>query len=256
MTRLAKKCVIASGLMHGTLVMMLLVGPAFMPSEAPKEAKQIGDVILIQIPEGTSGDGNGDVTPTNPTPPPPETATPVRGSGSKSAANTRDNISKEDKKIVPNLNPSTRGSVEQDKSSMSRPRKDAGLESILQTAHNNIINGVSPPVQVNEIGSQGGGGIPDAGFNGALIRAYMRAWLIPSDVADETSTVVVTVTLRRDGSVISSSIQSRSGNPALDDSVQRALRKVTYISPLPESGKDAQRTFRLEFNPKAKRMMG
>ena len=84
----------------------------------------------------------------------------------------------------------------------------------------------------------------------------MRAWLIPSDAADETSKVVVTITLRRDGTVLSSRIQTRSGNSSLDASVQRALDKVTFVAPFPDTVKDAQKTFWLQFDPRARRMMG
>ena len=107
-----------------------------------------------------------------------------------------------------------------------------------------------------ELRGPGGGGIPYAGFNDALISAYMRAWLIPGEAADETAKVVVTITLRRDRTVLSSRIQTRSGNPDLDASVQRALDKVNFVAPFPDSVKDAQKTFWLQFDPKARRMMG
>ena len=45
MDRLAKKCVLASGLLHGTLVLVLLVGPAFLRSNETVETKQVIDFI-------------------------------------------------------------------------------------------------------------------------------------------------------------------------------------------------------------------
>jgi hypothetical protein len=38
--------------------------------------------------------------------------------------------------------------------------------------------------------------------------------------------------------------------------VQRALDKVPYVAPLPDSVKESQKTFWLEFDPKARRLMG
>ena len=78
----------------------------------------------------------------------------------------------------------------------------------------------------------------------------------PSDSADSSEKVIAAITLSKDGKVISSRITKPSGNADLNKSVQDALNKVTYVAPFPDSEKDAEKTFHLEFDPKAKRMMG
>jgi colicin import membrane protein len=126
----------------------------------------------------------------------------------------------------------------------------------IESAMSTIRSSASAPITMQELRGPGGGGVPYAGFRDALISAYMRAWLVPGEAANENAKVVVTITLRRNGDVISSRIQTRSGISALDASVQRALDKVTFVAPFPDTMKETQKTFWLEFDPKAKRMMG
>jgi TonB family protein len=66
----------------------------------------------------------------------------------------------------------------------------------------------------------------------------------------------VRVVIHRSGRIISASIEQRSGNAALDRSVQRALDKVRMIKPFPEGSLDQQRTFNIKFVPKFKRSIG
>jgi TonB family protein len=276
MDRLAKKCVIASSVLHGTLVLVLLVGPAFLPAEKPIEAKQIIDFIPFKTLEASvSGGGNPNVpqtipqpTPPTPTPAPPqpqrreeppkreEPAKPEPKSEPKTEAKADDTGWKPSTKIKVSLKQTVRNTG----SSTSRPTtstsQNTDRSKVWSSAANNINKGASSPVQISEMRGPGGGGIPYAGFNDALVSAYMRAWLIPDDLASSSAKVKVTVTLSRDGRVISSRIQSRSGNSELDASVQRALDKVNFVAPFPDSVKDAQKTFWLEFDPRAKRMLG
>lgn len=279
MDRLAKKCVIASSALHGTLVLVLLVGPAFLPAEKPLEAKQIIDFIPFKTLEASvSGGGNPNVpqtipqpTPPTPTPPapqpprreePPKREEPKQEPKSEPKSEPKTEVKadegswKPSSKIKVDLTQKVRrtdGSTSKTPANTSRNNERS---SALTSAANNISKGASSPVQISEMRGPGGGGIPYAGFNDALISAYMRAWLIPGDAADETSRVTVSITLNRDGSVLSSRIQKRSGNSALDASVQRALDKVTFVAPFPDSEKSAQKTFWLEFDPRAKRMLG
>lgn len=285
MDRLAKKCVIASSILHGTLVLVLLVGPAFLPAEKPLEAKQIIDFIPYKTLEASlSGGGNPNVPqtipqpipPTVPTPTPPpqrqedpprreepkreELAKPETKSEPKPESKTEEKTDDTDWKPSAKIKVNLKQTVRNTGSSTSRPttstRQNNERSSAVAAAANNISKGASSPVQISEMRGPGGGGIPYAGFNDALVSAYMRAWLIPDDLASSSAKVKVSVTLSRDGSVISSRIQSRSGNSELDASVQRALDKVNFVAPFPDSEKSAQKTFWLEFDPRAKRMLG
>jgi TonB family protein len=60
----------------------------------------------------------------------------------------------------------------------------------------------------------------------------------------------------RDGRILSSSVIRASGDAQLDKSVRQALDRVTKLPAFPEGAKDAQRTFRINFELKSKRQFG
>jgi len=66
----------------------------------------------------------------------------------------------------------------------------------------------------------------------------------------------VSVTIGHDGSVISSRILNPSGDSRVDASVRRTLDRVTFVAPFPEGAKEKERTFIINFNLKAKRLLG
>lgn len=104
----------------------------------------------------------------------------------------------------------------------------------------------------------GTGGEAYANYGSVVRTIYDNAWIDPGQGVDENLTVAVTVSIRRDGSVIKNQtyIVRSSGDTTLDRSVQRALDRVTFIAPFPEGAKDAQRTFKIKFNLRDKRMNG
>jgi TonB family protein len=250
MDRLAKKCVIASSVLHGTLVLVLLVGPAFVKSPDALAHRKVptddGEITLIPAKELEAGEPRPTPAHVSQTPPTHQPVPSVE-------AHKEEPNWKRSKQIDVNLEPVTRRVANADStrgSATDNPVPAVDYERVISR-----INGqLSSPLQIKTSDRLHHDGVSDFGFQEALINAYWRAWLIPSEAADETYKVVVTITVRRDGTVISSSVQARSGNPALDASVQRALNAVTFITPLPESVKGAQKTFQLEFDPRAKRI--
>ena len=276
MDRLAKKAVITSGILHGTLLLVLLVGPAFLPSEKPVDIKPLTFIPLITTDRDVSGGGDPSVqpiipqTPTTPTPTPaPSPApSPQRREEPPKREEPKPQPPKKDPKpapkqedsgwkarsasdIKPVLNRATRTETPKN----TTPRNNDAAKALANAA-NTISKNASAPVQIQAFHGPGGGGLPYGPFKDALVGAYMRAWSISSDLAKLGSTVVVSVTVRRDGTVVSSKIQRRSGNAELDGSVQDALDRVTKVGPFPESWKETQKTFWLEFDPKLKPMMG
>lgn len=301
MDRLAKKCVLASGLLHGTLVLVLLVGPAFLRSNETVETKQVIDFIPFKtLQQDITGGGNPNVAqvvpppaaqarpearpqpqPVKPEPQPerrpdptPVKPKPVSEARPEPKAEPRndkpdpDSLEAKPKphKPVVNLKPvvrksgsSTSAAEAAAQRAQERARERAATERLsrnLDNVINSIREGASGSVQISDLRGPGGGGIPVAGFNQALISAYMRAWLVPADVAKLNVKVVAVITLRRDGTVISSRIERASGNSDLNESVREALNKVSYVAPFPDNVKDTQKTFWLEFDPRARAMMG
>ena len=93
---------------------------------------------------------------------------------------------------------------------------------------------------------------------GSLVREiYDRAWMVSPDLADDDSSAVARIVIRRDGTVSSAVINKPSANASLNKSVRRALDAVREIGkPFPEGAKELERTFNIEFNLKTRRAAG
>ena len=114
---------------------------------------------------------------------------------------------------------------------------------------NGIRGGVSGSTEI-KLAGPGGGGIPYGNFLSAVKKVYWDAWSVPDSVPNVT--VKVTVTIARDGTVISSRIVDESGNTIVDGSVQSALDRVKFAAPLPEGAKEDERTVTINFNTETK----
>jgi len=124
------------------------------------------------------------------------------------------------------------------------------INNSLTALKGNLSQGVS-------VGTPGAGGEGFVNYGQFVVAVYQNAWITPNDLADDNLIVQVTVTIARDGTVLSASVTRKAGVGALDKSVQRALDRVQSIGrPFPEGVRDAKRTFQLDFNLKAKRQLG
>ena len=95
-----------------------------------------------------------------------------------------------------------------------------------------------------------------ANYASVVKSVYDQAWTPPDDMAGDDANTKVSVTIGSDGTVISSRIIEKSGDERVDASVQRALDRVTFVAPFPDGAKEKERTFIINFNPQAKRMLG
>lgn len=118
---------------------------------------------------------------------------------------------------------------------------------------NNWDKNLSPSAKI-DFGP--GGELFATNYRDAVASIYTAAWRPPDGFTDESATVTATVTIARDGKVINAHIIDRSGNSVMDRSIQRTLENVTFIAPFPEGAKDQERTFTIEFNLKAKHLLG
>jgi len=103
-----------------------------------------------------------------------------------------------------------------------------------------------------ELKGPGGGGLPYANWKQAVKSVYDAAWILPAGITSDSATTAVTVTIARDGTVISARIIAPSGSPAVDQSVQAALDKVKFAARLPDDAREDQRTITIYFDVKAK----
>ncbi len=82
-------------------------------------------------------------------------------------------------------------------------------------------------------------------------RVISAFWIVPEWVRRRDVEVRVTLTVGRDGKILETAIEKRSGDAALDQSVQNALEKARQagLPPLPPDYQQSQFEFGLIFNP-------
>jgi TonB family protein len=104
----------------------------------------------------------------------------------------------------------------------------------------------------------GPGGQAYAGYALFVREIYENAWQVMPDLANQDFAVTIEVTVSRTGRVLNHRIVNRSGNAAMDRSIQRAMDKVkaTGLPKFPDESTDGERTFSIPFNLKAKRLLG
>jgi TonB family protein len=95
-----------------------------------------------------------------------------------------------------------------------------------------------------------------ADYASVVKTVYTENWTMPDTSASDDANVKVSVTIASDGRVTEAHIVEKSGDASVDSSVQRTLDKVTQIEPFPEGSTDRERTYIINFNLKAKRMLG
>lgn len=269
MNRFQKKCFIASAGFHLSLLLILVVGPGFFSGKNLVNDLPVLDYIpAIAIDAAMSGGGNPNVKQLpppapirtevqppkppqprdNPAPPKiPDAKTPDRNptADQKHKVEVSDTVV-DRSKIKPPSNTSKDTSADQ-----ARARAQQ-LAASLRSAAQSLKKGLSPSTAVEISGT---GGEAYANYDQIVKSIYTRDWIIPDDVTDNEATAKVTVVIERNGTVVSARITQSSGNAAADRSIQATLDRVRLIRPFPETTKDKERTFKLSFNVKARRLL-
>jgi TonB family protein len=286
-----QKCFVASTGFHLLLVLILLVGPAFLSSKSKSDNSPILDVIPGKlIDEAFSGSGNPLAKPPPPDipappkprvsqPPPPPEPTHVRPPGpapepEKDILPTKPDPfavepAKDHKPRKPEVNttlvthkpntvkpvkPSaTNSTADSEERRLADARKRAA--DLIGATARNLRNDVSPGVSIDTRGNATGGEAY-ANYDQAVQSIYWHEWTPPEDTASDAAITKATVTIASDGTVLSAHILNPSGDSSVDKSVQRTLDHVRYIAPFPEGAKEKQRTYKINFNLKAKRLTG
>jgi TonB family protein len=284
MDRLQKKCAIGSTGVHLLLGLILFVGPAFLTSSSKPDNSQILDIVpSILVENAVYGGGNPKAklapailpTPTPPAEQPqpkPQIAKVEEPSPPKEQPKTTppeqqdaDSLELKETKKKPQISltpvirkpTSTKTSnqattSDNDKQLADRRRKAADM---LASAARSLRDDVSSGITLDPTGP-GGGGPVYAGYDQFVRSVYWHAWVPPEDTASENAVVKATVTIARDGNVLSFGIINACGDTAVDTSVRRTLERVSFIAPFPEGVKDKQRIYTIKFDLKAKRLNG
>jgi protein TonB len=99
-----------------------------------------------------------------------------------------------------------------------------------------------------EVDMPGNSSASYANYGAIVVSVYHNAWVAPDNMASETAVVSFSVTISRDGSVISSRVTQSSGEANVDRAVQRMLNRVSFIHAFPDDTKDRERTYNIDFN--------
>ncbi len=265
MNRLQKKCVLVSAGFHLLLLVILLVGPAFVSSRNKRDDTPVLTFIpMITTDAQVAGGGNPNAAPLAPAPVPPAPQPPVkppppRPQPIKEIVRPPEPSPEpmEKKRKLPKVSTTVvrRPQPTAPKSSSPINNAEARRREAVDRALRNLRNELSSSTTVDMPGP-GGGGPTYANFLQSVKTVYANAWIVPDGVTDDQATAEASVTIARDGTVLNARILRRSGNALADESVEVVLRRVKFVVPLPEDTKENQRTVTIKFSVKARRGLG
>jgi len=238
------------------LIDAALAGGGGNPKVAPSEDQQKGDTVkplppppepqkLVQTPPKPQPK-------IDPPAPKPELAKPKPDNAV--AARTKPDKSIEPLPLKPVIRNNTEKiNAQRQAEARERSAKAEQLAKKFGNIEQSLRSGFTKGTKVDVWGP---GGEAYAGYDALVKAIYDDAWDVSDSLTDDDSTAKVKIVIARSGHVISAQIERRSGNSLLDKSVQRALDKVKFVAPFPEGSHDEQRTFTINFNLKAKRLLG
>jgi TonB family protein len=272
MNRLQKKCLIAAIGTH-LLVVVAVLCSGFITSKPKPDDTQVLDVIPASLIDAAFNSGVKGAQPPPPAPvvtpqpqppapqpvvapqpqpePPKPVVKPEPVKPQPEPVKPEKTLSPDDLKAVvrtapKNVTPQTAQDDSQKKLQQQRNKA-------LQTALRNLKQNLTPGTTIDMPGDSSAA---YANYASVVKSIYENAWRPPDDTASDDANTKVSVTIASDGTVISAQIVTPAGDASVDASVQRTLDRVTFIAPFPEGTQDKERTYIINFNLKAKRMLG
>jgi TonB family protein len=281
MNRLEKKCLLATAGFHLLLLVILFVGPAFFSSKPKPDDSQVLDVIPANLVDTAVNSGVRGATPPPPTPvatpqPTPPAPAPIPTPTPLKPTPTPEKIDPPKVAVKPDLTPVEKQSVTKPQPPKVAPKIQVNLNPTVRIVPKN-----SPPTTATDdsqrqaravknvlqalrqnlasattVDMPGNSSAAYANYASVVKSIYEQAWTPPDDAANDDANAKVRVTIASDGTVISARLLTPSGDSGVDATVQRTLNRVTFIAPFPEGTTDKERTYIINFNLKAKRMLG
>jgi TonB family protein len=287
MTRLQKKCLIAAAGTH-LLVVVVLLCSGFITSAPKQDDTQVLVIlpsdVMFNVPN--SGAKNAPTPPPTPVIKPPEPTPPIPDPPKPVVTPPapvkvvepvkppedvklvkdpeisipppkppKQHVIKVNKELVTvdNRQAQKEAAAAAEKAAREEKRlRDQKLKAIRDIARN-VKDSSSAATTVDMPGASS---VSYANYASYVKTIYERAWTPPDDTTSDDAVVKVSVTISRDGSVATSRIINPSGDKRVDASVQRTLDHIDFIREFPDGAKEKEKTFIINFNLKAKRMLG
>ncbi len=258
MGRLQRSCVVGSGVFHALILLMLVLGPMLLAKREEKvrvidlvPSTVIDQLLAPAAPaEPAPAPPAPKKVPPKPKPKPkkiiPKTKPEPKPVPTKPKPKKNTPKPKPKPKIKVNLNSNVRRSdtqkIKAQKEAAERARRaEARQQAAINKLETNLSGRTSVNVPVGRYAS--------ANYESFIRRKYMDATIHPGAVSGDP-VVKVRLVIARSGRVISASVMGFSGAGSWDRAVQKALDRVKFIKPFPNSMKGAQQTFNLNFNSK------
>ena len=254
MSRLKRSCVVGSVVFHTLILAMLVLGPMLLAKR--EEKVRVIDLVPSEVIDKLLAPAAPVAAPPAPAPPKPKQPEPKKVQPKPKPKPKP--IPPKPKKITPkpkpkpkpkpiptkpkikvNLNSNVRKPDAQKKESQKEAAKR-------QTALNELQTKLSGRTSVNvPLGRYA-----SANYESLIRRKYMDATIHPGAISGDP-VVKVRLVIARNGTILSARVTGKSGVASWDRSVQKALDRVKFIKPFPESMKGSQQTFNLNFNSRS-----
>lgn len=240
MGRLKRSCVVGSVVFHALILAMLVLGPMLLAKR--EEKARVIDLIPSEVIDKL-------LSPAAPVAPPPAPAPPKPKKPEPKKAQPKPKIkpkplTSKPKKITPKPKPKIKVNLNSNVRKPDAQKKESQKEAAKQqTALNKLQTKLSGRTSVNvPLGRYA-----SAKYESLIRRKYMDATIHPGAISGDP-VVRVRLVIARNGTILSARVTNKSGVASWDRSVQKALDRVKFIKPFPESMKGSQQTFNLNFN--------
>jgi TonB family protein len=280
MNRLQKKCVIGTVGIHLLLLLILIVGPAFFNREPKLDNSQILDVIPANLVDAAVNSGVQNAQPPPPTPVtmpkpvqplqsiplPPKIVTPPPTPTPTPTPSLLDRVEKYFKPtptVTPNLTPEHQAKPQQNNDKINVDTHLVRHSTQKNTSHpdnsraiNNTLRNLSKTLSSStKVDMPGTASASYASYASVVKSVYEQALRpnLPDQVASNNENTKVSITVAKDGTVVSAHIVSPSGDSAWDAAVQRTLDQVSMIAPFPDGATDTERHYTITFNPEVEK---
>ena len=234
MGRLKRSCVVGSVVFHALILAMLVLGPMLLAKR--EEKVRVIDLVPSEVIDKLLAPAAQVAPPPAPAPPKPKQPEPKKV---QPKPKPKPKPIPPKTKIKVNLNSNPRKPDAQKKESQKEAAKR-------QTALNKLQTKLSGRTSVNvPLGRYA-----SANYESLIRRKYMDATIHPGAISGDP-VVKVRLVIARNGRILSARVTGKSGVASWDRSVQKALDRVKFIKPFPESMKGSQQTFNLNFNSRS-----
>ncbi len=248
MGRLKRSCVVGSVVFHILILAMLVLGPMLLAKR--DETVRVIDLVPSDVIDKLLAPAAPVAPPPAPAPPKP---TPPKPEPKKIQLKPKPKPipPKPNPKPKPKPNPKIKGNQNSNVRKPDARNTKAQKEAVKQReALNRSLNKLDTKLSDRTAVNVPLGRYASANYESLIRRKYMDATIHPGAISGDP-VVKVRLVIARNGRVISARITSQSGLASWDRAVQKALDRVKFIKPFPESMKGSQQTFNLNFNSRS-----